>query len=140
MLNAPKDTGKRMRAYLSILLVPPVAGALCFASILLWMCSSLGPRRLWREDVPPWALVPIRPPTVGVEGGAGGVVFELEAPRPDELRPEGERVEELPEAPMLEEVCRVPLTTVLLLLPPPLPPLLLLLAVSAFLESLLDSE
>lgn len=56
---------------------------------------------------------------------------------PDKLALDGERVEELPVAPVLQKDWRAPLPTVLLLLPLPPPPLL---ANSALLESLLESE
>lgn len=81
MLNAPKDTGNKIRAYSSILLAPPVAGAAgwggALASFFL-IFSNLGPRRWWREAEPGVAPGDGFSGTVGVEGGAGGVVLEAE--------------------------------------------------------------
>lgn len=85
MLNAPKDTGKRMRAYLSILLAPPVeaAGWAPDAGLASVFCifSNFGARRWWREPEPePVSVLDDESSgTVGVEGGAGGVVLEDEA-------------------------------------------------------------
>ncbi len=81
MLNAPKDTGNKIRAYSSILLAPPVGGAIGWGASLtsfFLMLSNLGPRRLWRGVGPVGVLGDGFSGTVGVEGGAGGVVFEAE--------------------------------------------------------------
>lgn len=83
MLNAPKDTGKRMRAYLSILLAPPVEAAdwaldAALASVFC-IFSNFGARRWWREPEPVGVLADESSGTVGVEGGAGGVVLVDEA-------------------------------------------------------------
>lgn len=60
MLNAPKDTGKKIRAYLSILLVPSIPAVVgweqgvCFSSSLfpiIWTRSSLGPSKRCRDEV-----------------------------------------------------------------------------------------
>lgn len=83
MLNAPKDTGKRMRAYLSILLAPPVeaAGGALDAALASVFCifSNFGARRYRREPELVGVLADEGSGTVGVKGGAGDVVLEADA-------------------------------------------------------------
>lgn len=82
MLNAPNVTGKRIRAYLSILLVPDpdgggaggvVADNFPEAPVVLTVVlirSSLDPNTRWVEAGPAeacWGTSPVLP---GVEGGA----------------------------------------------------------------------
>lgn len=114
MLKAPKDTGNRIRAYLSILLVPPIPAVVgcehgvCFSSSLfpiIWMRSSLGPSRCCREEEPAFCLHGVPAITSGVEAAACGVLFtswveeEATLSRLSDLGLERERVEELPLGP-----------------------------------------
>ena len=117
MLKAPNDTGKRMRAYLSILLVPPIPAVVgwehgdCLGSILfpiVWMCSSLGPRRFWREEEPVLSLDGVSPGTAGVDGGAGGRFFTVKVDEAAldwlvDLGLEHDRLEELPVITVVEQ-------------------------------------
>lgn len=111
MLNAPKDTGKRIRAYLSILLVPPIPAVVgwehgvCFGSSLfpiIWIRSNLGPSRCWRDEEPVFCLHGVPAITSGVEAAAWGVLLtswaedEATLSRLSDLGLERERVEELP--------------------------------------------
>lgn len=116
MLNAPKDTGNRIRAYLSILLVPPIPAVVgwehgvCFSSSLLpiiWMRSSLGPSSCCRdEEELVFCLHGVPAITSGVEAAAWGDGFtswaeeEATLSRLSDLGLERERVEELPLAPL----------------------------------------
>lgn len=114
MLKAPKDTGKKIRAYLSILLVPwtpAVVGweqGVCFSSTffpIIWTRSSLGPSR-WCRD---WALAlwfrVLPAVTSGADAAACGLVCtswaeeEATLRRLRDLGLERARDEELPSAP-----------------------------------------
>lgn len=88
MLNAPKVTGNKIRAYLSILLVPEweaggtggvtadgFADAPNVWGVVVWICSSLDPSKCWMEGDPTVACWDTNPVKIGVEGGAGGVAL-----------------------------------------------------------------
>lgn len=87
MLNAPNVTGKRMRAYLSILLVPDPGGGGAGGGVVadnfpgapvvltvVLIRSSLDPNTRWVEAF--WDTYPVLP---GVEGGAdrGALAAEI---------------------------------------------------------------
>lgn len=114
MLNAPKDTGNRILAYLSILLVPPMPAVVgwehgvCFGSSLFpinWMRSSLGPSRCCRDEELAFCLHGVAAITSGVDAVAWGAAFtswaeeEATLSRLSDLGLERERVEELPLTP-----------------------------------------
>lgn len=82
MLNAPNVTGKRMRAYLSILLVPDPEGGGAEGGVVadnfpeapmvltvVLIRSSLDPNTRWVEADACWGANPV---LLGVEGGAIG--------------------------------------------------------------------
>lgn len=117
MLNAPKDTGNRIRAYLSILLVPPMPAVVgwehgvCFGSSLLpIVCrrSSLGPSSCCSDEELASCLHGVPAITSGAEAAAWGVPLtswaeeEATLSRLSDLGLERERVEELPLAPPVE--------------------------------------
>lgn len=83
MLKAPKDTGKKIRAYLSILLVPSIPAVVgweqgvCFSSSLfpiIWTCSSLGPSKWCKDEVLAVWFRGLPAVTSGVEAAACGVL------------------------------------------------------------------
>lgn len=115
MLNAPKDTGNRIRAYLSILLVPPIPAVVgwehgvCFSSSLFpinWIRSSLGPSSCCRDPEVVFCLHGVPAITSGVEAAAWGMFVtscveeEATLSRLSDLGLERERVDELPLAPL----------------------------------------
>lgn len=126
MLNAPNDTGKRIRAYLSILLVPPIPAVVgwehgvCFGSSLfpiIWIRSSFGPSRCCRDEVLAFCLHGVPAITSGVEAAGWGVLFtscaeeDATLSRLSDLGLERERVEELPLAPPARGRSGLPLPT-----------------------------
>lgn len=115
MLNAPKDTGNRILAYLSILLVPPMPAVVgwehgvCLGSSLfpiIWIRSNLGPNRCWSDEASVACLHCIPVVTSGVEAAAWGVLFtswaddEATLSRLSDLWLERDKVEELPLGPL----------------------------------------
>lgn len=114
MLKAPKDTGKKIRAYLSILLVPSIPAVLgweqgvCFSSSLfpiIWTRSSLGPSKWCRDGVLAVWFQGLPAVTSGVDAAACGLFLtswaeeEATLRRLRDLGLEGVREEELSLAP-----------------------------------------